>query len=90
MPLIDIAQALNLGAVGDRAANLQVVVYTEGGRSVGLIVDRIVDIVEQTVAVERERHDEGLLGSAVIQDRVTDLLNVGALVKQVPGQEMYQ
>ena len=33
-------------------ARIQVVVYAEGGHTVGLIVDRIVDIVEERAAVE--------------------------------------
>ena len=89
MPLIDIAKKLNLTST-DQREKLQAVVYTEKGRSVGLIVDQIVDVVEQAVAIERERSDGDLFGSAVIQERVTDLLNVGALVKHVPGQEICQ
>jgi two-component system, chemotaxis family, sensor kinase CheA len=79
MPLIDIAAQLCFGAC-EAKERLQVVVYCEAGRSVGLIVDKIVDIVEHTVA----NHQEGsmaLVGSTVIQERVTDLLNVGALVR---------
>jgi hypothetical protein len=33
---------------------LQVIVYSEAGRSVGLIVDQIVDIVDQAVKVEQQ------------------------------------
>ncbi|MEV1289835.1 chemotaxis protein CheW [Micromonospora sp. NPDC049679] len=55
---------------------ISVVVYTERGRSVALVVDKIVDIVEDTVTVRREVDDDGLLGTAVVQQRVTELLDV--------------
>jgi len=54
-----------------------VVVYTEHGRSVALAVERIIDIVEDTLnESRRDFGDDGLLGSAVIQQRVTELLDV--------------
>ena len=88
MPLIDIAEQLKVGAAAKSSEKLQVVVYTEKGRSVGLIVEQIVDVVEQAVPVDHEREDGGLLGSAVIQERVTDLLDVCAMLRCIPGQEV--
>ena len=65
---------------------LQVVVYSEAGRSVGLVVDRILDIVEDTAAVQTPAQSQGLLGSSVLQKRVTDLLDVPNIVRDlVPG-----
>jgi two-component system chemotaxis sensor kinase CheA len=54
---------------------ISVVVYSEGNRSVALVVDSIVDIVEEEI---RTRHDtgDGRLGTAVIKARVTELLDV--------------
>ncbi|WP_271190442.1 chemotaxis protein CheW, partial [Dactylosporangium matsuzakiense] len=54
-----------------------VVVYTENGRSVALAVEKIIDIVEEGLDdSKRDFGDDGLLGSAVIQQRVTELLDV--------------
>ncbi len=78
MPLVDIAESLNLGSA-ERGEKLQVIVYQEKGRNVGLLVDQILDIVEQAVVVDEAAKREGLLGSAVIQERVTDLVNVAAV-----------
>jgi two-component system chemotaxis sensor kinase CheA len=87
MPLLNIAERLHLGSPPEHQETLQVIVYTEAGRSVGLIVDQIVDIVEQAVVVEH-RESAGLLGgSAVIQEKVTDLLNVGGLMKHASVTE---
>jgi two-component system chemotaxis sensor kinase CheA len=65
---------------------LQVVVYAERGRSVGLVVERVLDIVEEDVVVERMADRAGILGSAVVQQRVTDLLDVPGVVRAAhPG-----
>jgi two-component system chemotaxis sensor kinase CheA len=60
---------------------LQVVVYSEQGRSVGLVVGKINDIVQENVTVKHDSPGNGILGSAVIQDKVTDLLDVQALIR---------
>ncbi len=88
MPLIDIARRMNLGESEKQAETLQVIVYSHAGRSVGLIVDQIVDIVDQAVKVEQQESASELAGSAVIQDKVTDLLNLGELVKGTAVEEM--
>ena len=61
---------------------LQVVVYSQGDRSIGLVVDRIADIVDAAVEVTRPASSRDLLGSAVIQERVTDLLDLPSLVRR--------
>jgi len=67
-------------------ARLQVVVYSEAGRSVGLVVDRIVDIVDEKLVVQTPAQRRGIRGSSVVQKRVTDLLDVPAVVRDIiPG-----
>jgi len=90
MPLLRVSEVLP-GDHGDGSSNgngkrdltktLQVVVYSEQGRSVGLVVDRILDIVEETIVPQQPSKRDGLLGSAVIQQRVTDLLDVRGFVR---------
>ena len=88
MPLIDIARRMNLGPSEKQTETLQVIVYSDAGHSVGLIVDQIVDIVDQAVKVEQQESSGELAGSAVIQEKVTDLLNLAVLVKSTAVQEM--
>jgi two-component system chemotaxis sensor kinase CheA len=85
LPLVRLAQSLPGTEAEDGPSDepLQVVVYAEGGRSVGLVVNRILDIVEDTVHVEECAIQDGLLGSAVIQQRVTDLLDVHGLIRSL-------
>jgi two-component system, chemotaxis family, sensor kinase CheA len=81
LPLLSIASALGVAADAGIDDALQVVVYTEGGRSVGLVLDRILDIVEEHVSLHAATKQEGMLGSAVIQRRVTDVLDMSAIVR---------
>ncbi|HSY92186.1 MAG TPA: chemotaxis protein CheA [Candidatus Binatus sp.] len=68
------------------AGSIQVVVYAEGDHTVGLIVDRIVDIVEERAAIESLSPRPGIVGSFVSQRHVTDLLDMPALMRvAVPG-----
>jgi two-component system, chemotaxis family, sensor kinase CheA len=61
---------------------LQAVVYNdERGGNVGLVVGRIRDIALERVVMEKKVRQAWTLGSAVIQDRVTDLLDVAAMIK---------
>jgi len=87
MPLIDIARRMN-HQLDKQTETLQVIVYSDAGRSIGLIVDQIVDIVDQSVKIEQQESASELAGSAVIQDKVTDLLNLAVLVKGTAVQEM--
>jgi two-component system, chemotaxis family, sensor kinase CheA len=65
---------------------IQVVMYSEGGCTVGLIVDRILDIIEQQSLIESVATRAGVVGSFVAQKCVTDLLDVPAIVRAAaPG-----
>jgi two-component system chemotaxis sensor kinase CheA len=75
LPLVRLSYLL--GAVPeDTGETVSVVVYTERQRSVALVVDRIVDIVESAVDDRGNVDDDGLIGSAIIERRVTELLDV--------------
>ncbi|MBL7254609.1 chemotaxis protein CheW [Paractinoplanes lichenicola] len=76
LPLVRLSHLL--GAYGEEPEgdNVSVVVYSEGARSVALVVDRIVDIAENSTTARRDAEEDGLVGTAVIQQRVTELLDV--------------
>ena len=48
----------------------------------GLVVDEIVDIVEDGVKIELTSNREGYVGSAVIAEKATDILDVGFYLTQ--------
>jgi len=89
IPLLRLSEIIPATRDADLQASvgsIQVVVYSEGARTVGLIVDRIVDIVEEHAAVEPLTSRPGVVGSFVSQHHVTDLLDLPAMVRAaVPG-----
>ena len=52
------------------------VILRGDGEPVSLLVDRIVDIAENSATTRRDAEEDGLVGTAVIQQRVTELLDV--------------
>ena len=54
-----------------------ILVFADDGRTMGLVVDEIVDIVEERLAIEVASSRDGILGSAVIKGRATEVIDVG-------------
>lgn len=82
MPLLWLAEDLKYRAGNDteRPDRLLVVVCVHDGQSVGLIVDKILDIVEESVTLE-EKSTNGIFGSDVIHGHVTDFLDVDGVIQ---------
>ena len=76
LPLVRLSHLLGAYSEAEEGDTVSVVVYSEGERSVALVVDRIVDIAENSTTARREAEEDGLVGTAVIQQRVTELLDV--------------
>jgi two-component system chemotaxis sensor kinase CheA len=71
----------HLGAYGETDREvLEVIVYADHGRSVAIVVEEILDIVDGEAAIRSDIDDLGLLGSAVLGDKVTELLDVRAAI----------
>ena len=60
---------------------VQVLVLTHEGRSFGLVVDKIIDIVEDSAEVKSAATRAGVLHSVVIGERVTELLDIPAILR---------
>jgi two-component system chemotaxis sensor kinase CheA len=63
------------------SATVPVVVCNVDGRRIGLIVHAIADIVEEELKARRPGSRDGIRGCAVIQDRVTEILDLEAVVR---------
>jgi two-component system, chemotaxis family, sensor kinase CheA len=79
LPLITVAEFFEMPAAPTDQPR-QVIVFSERGRSIGLIVRQILDIVSESLTVSHAATRPGVLGSAVVQQRVTDLLDVHAVI----------
>jgi two-component system chemotaxis sensor kinase CheA len=69
------------------SAPLQVLVLNHEGRTFGLVVERILDIVEDLAAVRSPATRSAVLYSVVIGERVTELLDIPALL-QISGTKL--
>ena len=58
------------------------VVYAAGEQRVGLIVEQILDIVHDHVAARSRANRPGVLFTAVVQEKVTEFVDVAALVRE--------
>ncbi|MTI16626.1 hybrid sensor histidine kinase/response regulator [Rhodobacteraceae bacterium RKSG542] len=52
-------------------------VFSDLGRSMGLVVDEIVDIVEDRMSIEVSSQTPGVLGSAIIKSKATEIMDLG-------------
>jgi two-component system chemotaxis sensor kinase CheA len=86
LPLIDLSSLAPDGGrgsahgSGDPAEKVPVVVSSGPGRLAGLKVERILDIVEEPLSIQYPPRRKGSLGSAVIQGRVTEILDMRELL----------
>jgi two-component system, chemotaxis family, sensor kinase CheA len=64
---------------------VQVVVFSDAEHRVGLLVDGILDILRVRVALQRRTSRAGVLGSMVIQDRITEFLDVNRVLRAARG-----
>ena len=71
----------NSGELGSDKEAVQVVVHAQNERLVGLIVERILDIVEQDSDVQGPSSRPGVVSTAVIQGHVTEMLDVERLIQ---------
>ncbi len=90
LPLVSLRDVLEPGADARGAVpdSAQVVVFNDGDRSIGLVVDQILDVAEEAVTVRQNTRRKGLLGSAVVGKRVTDLLDIGEVVLTATGEPL--
>ena len=59
-----------------------ILVFSDHGRSMGLVVDEIVDIVEDRLDIEVASDRPGVLGYAVIKGNATEIVDVGHFLPQ--------
>jgi len=73
MPLVLINHGVQLRSSGSQP----MLVFADGGRSMGLVVDEIVDIVDEALSIEVASEVPGVLGSAVVKGQATEILDIG-------------
>jgi two-component system chemotaxis sensor kinase CheA len=77
MPLVSLG-----GAIDPDRTHQPVLVFADGDRSMGLMVDEIIDVVEDRLKIELAGTRPGMLGTAVIAGKSTDLIDTGYWLTQ--------
>jgi two-component system chemotaxis sensor kinase CheA len=72
MPLIALA-----GTIDASQAHQAVLVFSDRDRSMGLMVDEIIDVVDDRLEIQLSGARPGLLGTAVIAGEATDVIDTG-------------
>ncbi len=73
MPLVSLSEDLR---VKDEGAQ-PLLVFSDGSRSMALVVDEIVDIVEDRLDIQVGSDNPGVLGSAIVKGQATEIIDVG-------------
>ncbi len=73
MPLVRASDEVKLRRDGAQP----LLVFSDGNRSMGLVVDEIVDIVEDRLDIQVGSDRAGVLGSAVVRGQATEIIDVG-------------
>jgi two-component system chemotaxis sensor kinase CheA len=73
MPLVSMNE--NVRVKGEGAQSL--LVFSDGARSMALVVDEIIDIVDDRLDIQVGSDNPGVLGSAIIKGQATEIVDVG-------------
>jgi two-component system chemotaxis sensor kinase CheA len=72
MPLVRVSDEVRVRHEGAQP----LLVFSDGGRSMGLVVDEIVDIVEDRLDIQVGSDTPGMIGSAVIKGQATEIIDI--------------
>jgi two-component system chemotaxis sensor kinase CheA len=81
MRLISLTQPMKLPLSGA----VDVVVFTYDNKALGLVVETIIDIVEVPFKLKIASQEKGYLGTMVVNEKVTDVVDVGNLLSDLVG-----
>jgi len=90
LPLVDVADLLDERRAAPREGDgdsrgsegIQAVVCTSGDHEIGLVTERVLDIVKVSTAKIAGSTRAGVLGTLVINDTITELLDVDLLLER--------
>ena len=78
MPLVPLHGFMNMPESGNQA----VLVFGDGDRAMGLMVDEILDVVDASLNIDPAGVRPGFLGSCVVAGKVTEVLDTAFWLKQ--------
>ncbi len=85
MPLMPLGETWGDGEPGARQP---VLVFSDGDRAMGLMVEEILDVVEARLAIDPAGERPGFLGTVVIGERVTEIIDCAWWLRQA-GEDWF-
>jgi two-component system chemotaxis sensor kinase CheA len=73
MPLVTLNETVRVKAEGGQP----LLVFSDGTRSMALVVDEIVDIVDDRLDIQVASDNPGVLGSAIVKGQATEIIDIG-------------
>jgi two-component system chemotaxis sensor kinase CheA len=73
MPLVTLDSRASLSGTGRRP----VLVFLNEGRYAGIVADEILDITNSVLEIDRDENRPGIVGTAVIAGKITDVIDAG-------------
>jgi two-component system chemotaxis sensor kinase CheA len=73
MPLVSMSDSVHVKGEGAQP----LLVFSDGSRSMALVVDEIIDIVDDNLDIQVASDTPGVLGSAVVRGCATEIIDVG-------------
>jgi two-component system chemotaxis sensor kinase CheA len=81
MPLVTVSDDYRLKQDGRQP----VLVFSDHNKTMGLVVDEIIDIVEETLTVELSADRPGMIGSSIVAGKATDLIDAAYYLTRAFG-----
>lgn len=81
MPIIPFNDSVEVGTTGSKP----LLVFADRGKTVGIIVDSILDIREEIINIQVNASTPGLVGSTIISGKATEIIEVMHYLNSVHG-----
>jgi two-component system chemotaxis sensor kinase CheA len=82
LPLIHVGEFLGRGNSPERGT-VKAVILDNQVMQIGLVVESVVDIVEESFSLTKVSVGSGIVGSAIVAGHITDFLDLGSLFSSV-------
>lgn len=79
MPLVPFSPSVTVEGDSDKP----VLVFTDKGQSLGIVVDQIIDIIEEHINVQLKSTQTNVLGSAIIDGQATDVVDIAYFLNNI-------
>lgn len=81
LPLFSIDEVAKVGSISPDSQNCYIIVFSIGGKEVGIIMSEIVDIIRGDFVVDEMTHKQpGVMGSSIINDEITLLVDLYGII----------